>query len=194
MSSIGYARVSTTDQTLDIQIAALKQAGCGKVFSEQVSGNSVRDRPQLLAMMEYVREGDVLVITRIDRLARSLTHLLALVEELKAKGVMLKAIEQPITSDGSPASAAFLAMLGVFAEFEQALRKERQSEGIAAAKANGTYKNRKSNKNTPAQLEKLRGLLLAGMKEGALCKELGVSRATLYTMKKKLNEGGQVTP
>jgi DNA invertase Pin-like site-specific DNA recombinase len=192
MSSIGYARVSTTDQTLDVQIASLKAAGCSKVFSEQVSGNTNRDRPELLAMMEYVRDGDTVIITRIDRLARSLANLLELVEQLKQKGVTLRAIEQPITSAGDPASNAFLSMLGVFAQFETELRSERQAEGIAAAKAKGVYAGRKSNKNTPAQLKKLRGLLLDGLKEGALCKELGVSRATLYTLKKRLKEDGQV--
>ena len=127
-----------------------------------------------------------MVITRIDRLARSLSNLLELVEQLRVKGVALKAIEQPITSAGDPASNAFLAMLGVFAQFETELRRERQCEGVAAAKANGVYKGKQRTKTTPEQHERLRQLLLDGLKEGALCKELGVSKSTLYLMKREL--------
>src|SRR6201988_3236027 len=138
----GYARVSTTDQDLSIQEAALKAAGCGVIRSEKVSGTSTSGRQELATMLEFIRKGDALVVTRIDRLARSIGDLQDIVRALKAKGATLRATEQPI-EPSTAAGKAFLDMLGVFAEFETNLRRERQMEGIAKAKTQGVYKGRK---------------------------------------------------
>ena len=138
----GYARVSTTDQDLAIQHAALTAAGCTEIRAEKVSGTSRAGRVELDALLTFMRKGDTLMVTRIDRLARSIGDLQDIVRALKAKGVALKATEQPIDT-GTAAGKAFLDMLGVFAEFETNLRRERQAEGIAKAKAEGVYKGRK---------------------------------------------------
>ena len=138
-SKIGYARVSTTGQDLDVQLAALKAAGCDVIRSEKVSGTSTQARGQLRTILDFIHAGDVLTVTRIDRLARSIGDLQDIVRELKAKGATLKATEQPIDTS-SAAGKAFLDILGVFAEFETNLRRERQMEGIAAAKVKGVYR------------------------------------------------------
>ena len=141
MTIIGYARVSTTDQNLEIQEAALKAAGCEVIRSEKRTGTSTTGRAELQIILEFLRPGDVLMITRIDRLARSIGDLQDIVRAVKAKGAALKATEQQIDT-GTAAGKAFLDILGVFAEFETNLRKERQLEGIAKAKAEGRYKGR----------------------------------------------------
>src|SRR5450755_3777611 len=143
MTIIGYARVSTTDQNLDIQEAALRTAGCDLIRSEKRSGTTTAGRTELQTVLDFLRKGDVLMVTRIDRLARSIGDLQDIVRAVKAKGASLKATEQPIDT-GTAAGKAFLDMLGVFAEFETNLRKERQLEGIAKAKSKGVYKGRKA--------------------------------------------------
>ena len=130
MPLYGYARVSTLDQDLTIQQAALKAAGCEVIRAEKASGTRRDGRSELQVLLDFVHAGDTLVVTRIDRLARSLKDLQDIVHELKAKGVALKATEQPVDT-GTAAGKAFLDMLGVFAEFETNLRRERQLEGIA---------------------------------------------------------------
>lgn len=189
-TKLGYARVSSTDQTLDVQIAALEAAGCERqyIYSERLSGNSTKQRIELQRLLDYLRPGDQVVITRIDRLARSMRDLLNIVEEIHEKGAELVVIEQSIDSKNIT-GRAMLGMLAVFAEMETNLRKERQREGIEAAKAKGNvYQGKVAKKNTPEQLEKLRQLILAGHKEGALMKELGIARSTLYAMKKTLKQ------
>jgi DNA invertase Pin-like site-specific DNA recombinase len=132
----GYARVSTLDQDLSIQLDALP--GCTVVRSEKVTGTSTEGRQELATLLQFLREGDTLVVTRIDRLARSLRDLQNIVHDLRQRGVTLKATEQPIDTS-TAAGKCFLDMLGVFAEFETNLRRERQMEGIARAKASGAY-------------------------------------------------------
>src|SRR6476659_9450638 len=141
MTAIGYARVSTPDQNLEIQEAALKAAGCDVIRSEKRSGTSTNGRDELRTVLEFLRRADVLMVTRIDRLARSIGDLQDIVRAVKTKGASLKATEQPIDT-GTAAGKCFIDMLGVFAEFETNLRKERQLEGIAKAKAAGVYKGR----------------------------------------------------
>lgn len=138
MSLFGYARVSTNEQDLSIQITALKAAGCTTIRSEKQSGSERTKRTELQTLLEFLREGDTLVVTRIDRLARSMKDLQDFVFELKGRGIGLRATEQPIDTM-TAAGKAFLDMLGVFAEFETNWRRERQAEGIAAAKARGVY-------------------------------------------------------
>jgi DNA invertase Pin-like site-specific DNA recombinase len=130
------------EKALAIQETALKAAGCELIRTEKMSGTKREGRAELELLLEFVREGDELVVTRIDRLARSIGDLQDIVRSLKAKGVALRAAEQPIDTS-TAAGKCFLDMLGVFAEFETNLRKERQLEGIAKAKAAGVYKGRK---------------------------------------------------
>src|ERR1700747_234661 len=141
MPLYGYARVSTLDQGLAIQRAALKAAGCEVIRAEKASSTRRDGRTELQVLLDSLRAGDTLVVTRIDRLARSLKDLQDIVCELKGRGVALKATEQPVDTS-TAAGKAFLDMLGVFAEFETNLRKERQLEGIAKAKEAGIYKGR----------------------------------------------------
>jgi DNA invertase Pin-like site-specific DNA recombinase len=170
---VGYARVSSTDQDLTVQLSALSH--CEKVFSEKQSGTSTSKRDQLAASLEFVREGDTLVVTRIDRLARSVADLEGIVATLDKKGVFLKATEQPIDTS-TPAGVAFLQMLGVFAQFETAIRKERQMEGIAKAKAAGIYKGRPKT----VDAEAIKAALAAGEKPSDVAKRLGISRMSVY--------------
>ena len=174
---VGYARVSSTGQSLEVQRDQLQQVGCEKLFEEKRSGRSATDRQGLQAALEFVREGDTLVITRIDRLARSVADLEGIVGALKAKGVFLRATEQPIDTS-TPAGVAFLQMLGVFAQFETAIRKERQLEGIAKAKASGVYQGRKSS----IDAEAIKTALASGEKPAALAKRLGVARSSVYRL------------
>src|SRR6202021_75392 len=139
MTVIGYARVSTSDQTLESQEAALKAAGCGVIRAEKRSGTSTSGLAELQTVLDFLRAGDVLMVTRIDRLARSIGDLQDIVRAVKAKGARRRATEQPI--DTSTATGkAFLDMLGVFAEFETNIRKERRREEIDKAKQGGTTK------------------------------------------------------
>ena len=171
----GYARVSSTSQDLTIQIDALKNAGCETIRKEKVSGTSIKGRNELNTLLEFLREGDELVVTRIDRLARSIRDLQNIVYDLDKKGVVLSATEQPIQTNTS-AGKCFLDMLGVFGEFETNLRKERQMEGIAKAKERGVYKGRKPTVDN----EKIRELAKQGLQKTAIAKELGIGRATVY--------------
>jgi DNA invertase Pin-like site-specific DNA recombinase len=171
----GYARVSTTDQDLSIQHAALEAAGCGTIFAEKKSGTRRDGRTELEVLLECVREGDTVIVTRIDRLARSIRDLQNIVRELREKGVTLRATEQPINT-GSAAGKAFLDMLGVFAEFETNLRRERQLEGIAKAKADGVYKGRKPS----IDAERVKALRASGMGPASIAKELKMARSSVY--------------
>ena len=171
----GYARVSTIDQDLSIQNAALTAAGCELVRAEKVSGTSRAGRDELELLMQFMREGDELVVTRIDRLARSIGDLQDIVRALKAKGVALRALEQPIDTS-TAAGKCFLDMLGVFAEFETNLRKERQLEGIAKAKAAGVYKGRKPS----IPVDEVKALRAAGKGATEIAEELGIARKSVY--------------
>jgi len=147
----GYARVSSLGQDLSIQLDALTAAGCTVVRSEKVTGTSTEGREELATLLQFLREGDTLVVTRIDRLTRSLPDLQNIVHDLRQRGVTLKPPEQPIDTTAA-AGEDFLAMLGVFAEFETNLRRERQLEGIVRAKANGVY----AGKGRPASIDAAR--------------------------------------
>jgi DNA invertase Pin-like site-specific DNA recombinase len=175
MTKIGYARVSTIDQDLEIQETALRAAGCDVVRSEKRSGTTTAGRTELQTVLEFIRPGDVLMITRIDRLARSIGDLQDIVRTLKAKGAALKATEQPIDT-GTAAGKAFLDMLGVFSEFETNLRRERQLEGIAKAKAEGVYKGRKPS----VDVDQVRALKAQGIGATDIAKRMGVGRASVY--------------
>jgi DNA invertase Pin-like site-specific DNA recombinase len=171
----GYARVSSSGQDLTIQIEALTKAGCETIRQEKVSGTSVQGRDELNTLLEFLRKGDELVVTRIDRLARSIRDLQNIVYDLDKKGVVLSATEQPINTQTS-AGKCFLDMLGVFGEFETNLRKERQLEGISKAKEKGVYKGRKPS----VDVEKVKELRDSGMGGSAIAKEMGIGRASVY--------------
>jgi DNA invertase Pin-like site-specific DNA recombinase len=185
MALFGYARVSTLMQDLGIQQAALRAAGCQTIRSEKKSGAGRGFRTELQILLDSLREGDTLVVTRIDRLARSMKDLQDIVHELKGRGIALKATEQPIDT-GTAAGKAFLDMLGVFAEFETNLRRERQTEGIEAAKARGVYKGGKARIDPEA----VRTLAADGVKPAHIARQLGISRGTVYRLIPKPEDTG----
>ena len=176
MALYGYARVSSSDQDFTLQEQALRAAGCEVIRAEKASGTSRSGRTELQVLLDFLRRGDTLVVTRIDRLARSIKDLQDIVYALKKQGVTLKATEQPIDTR-SAAGKAFLDMLGVFAEFETNLRREHQREGIAAAKARGVYRGRKPSID-PAEVQRLRFEEKLGATE--IARRLGVGRASVY--------------
>jgi DNA invertase Pin-like site-specific DNA recombinase len=174
---VGYARVSTLDQDPALQLDALERAGCGRVFVEKASG-ARQDRPQLAAALDYARAGDVLVVWRLDRLGRSLRHLLELVDELGRRQVGLRSLTEQIdtTSAGGRLVFQVFAALG---EFERELTRERTMAGLAAARARGRKGGRKP-VVTPAKLTAARALLDGGTAPTAAAAAVGVSRSSLY--------------
>ena len=176
---VGYARCSSVDQNLDVQLETLKKVGCEKIYKEKVSGTSTQGRDELKECLDYVREGDELVITRIDRLARSVLDLQLIVKELSDKGVNLTATEQSINTK-TVEGKCFLDMLSVFADFETNLRKERQLEGIAKAKEKGIYKGRKST----IDADMIRELKESGLGASAIAKQMSIHRDSVYRVLK----------
>lgn len=177
---IGYARVSTTEQNLGVQLEALKH--CDKVFQEKVSGTKGKDnRPELAKLLEYVREGDVVVITKLDRLARSVLHLNSIAELLKEKGVDLKVLDQQIDTTTSAGKLMF-NMLAAVAEFETDIRKERQLAGIALAKEEGRYTGRKR----VIDRDKVKELRGQGLSMDKIAAELGVSKSAVHKILSQL--------
>jgi DNA invertase Pin-like site-specific DNA recombinase len=177
MATYGYARVSTTDQDLTVQMEALKAAGCTVIRAEKVTGTTTAGRQELATLLDFMRQGDTLTVTRIDRLARSIGDLQDIVRALRAKGAALRATEQPIDTS-TAAGKCFLDMLGVFAEFETNLRRERQAEGIAKAKAEGRYTGRKPTID-PVAVARLKA---EGRGASEIARELGIGRASVYRL------------
>lgn len=175
MTIIGYARVSSEDQDCSIQEEALRAAGCTIIRSEKHTGTTTDGRGELEIVLSFMRSGDTLMVTRIDRLARSVADLERIVGTLRQKNAHLRATEQPIDTS-TPAGIAFLQMLGVFAQFETAIRRERQMEGIAKAKAAGVYKGRKPT----VPVDAIRQLIADGVGPSEVAKRLGVARASVY--------------
>ena len=186
---IGYARTSTLDQVngFDAQLDELKGIGCQKIFSEQVS--SVGERPELEAALEVVREGDTFVVTKLDRLARSIRHLGTLVERLDEKKVHLRILNLGIDT-ASATGRLILTVLGGIAEFERSMMLERQREGIARAKAEGKYKGRVPTARRKAkEVIKLRK---QGMGATEIAKSVGIGRASVYRILK--GQGTEAEP
>ena len=175
---IGYARVSTADQNLDAQIAALEAAGCAMIRTETGSGSSLEGRPELRVILDFIHPGETLVVTRIDRLARSMKDLQAIVAKLRERGADIAATEQPVDTS-TAAGKAFFDMLGVFAEFETSLRRERQAEGIAAARRRGAYRGRPPK----IDMDAVRRRLAEGQSPTRIAREMGISRGTVYKAK-----------
>lgn len=175
MATYGYASVSTADQDTAIQEEVLRDAGCELIRIEKHTATTRQGRTELQALLDFLRPGDTLVVTRIDRLARSIGDLQDIVRLLKDRGVALKATEQPIDT-ATAAGKAFLDMLGVFAEFETNLRRERQAEGIAKAKAAGRYRGRRP----VIDPEVVATLKAEGVGATEIAKRLGIGRASVY--------------
>jgi DNA invertase Pin-like site-specific DNA recombinase len=173
---VGYARVSTDDQDCAIQITTLKRLGCKKIYTDQISGRR-RERAQLAACLDYLREGDVLAITRVDRLGRSLADLIKIADELRQRDVSLYIAQQNIDT-ATPMGQMFYAMLGVFAEFEYHLKRERQVEGIARATTAGRYKGRKP--LDAARIEKIRRMRADGLRPADIARQLRLGRTSVY--------------
>lgn len=182
MAIVGYARTSTLDQKagLDAQLRDLEAADCDKIFKEELSSVATQ-RPQLEAALDYVREGDTLLVTKLDRLARSVADLVAITEALKEKGVALRILSMNLDT-ATPTGKLMLNLLGSIAEFERELMLERQREGIARAKAEGKYKGR-----APTARRKAADVirLKADGKTGdQIAAELGIGRASVFRILK----------
>lgn len=179
-AKVGYVRVSTLDQRTDRQLEGVQ---LDRVFEDKVSGKNMRDRPQLEEMLKYVREGDEVFVHSMDRLARNLEDLLALVRILTEKGVKLSFLKENLSFDpmqtASPMSKLVLGVMGAVAEFERELIHERQREGIALAKERGAYKGR-TRKVTPELMQKIKDHLQKGCGVSETAKLIGVSRSSLY--------------
>jgi DNA invertase Pin-like site-specific DNA recombinase len=181
---IGYARVSTGEQTLDLQQDALQAAGCERLFTDVLSGTK-ESRPGLDEALSYVRKGDTLVVWRLDRLGRSLKHLIAVVTALEERGVGFKSLTEAIDTT-TPGGKLIFHVFGALAEFERDLIQERTHAGLRAARARGRVGGRPRKLADPAQLELARTLYADGeLDVAAICARLGISRATLY---RSLNE------
>lgn len=174
---IGYVRVSSFDQNPDRQ---LEQAQVDKVFTDKASGKDTQ-RPELDALLTFVREGDTVVVHSMDRLARNLDDLRRLVQRLTKRGVRIEFVKECLTFTGedSPMANLMLSVMGAFAEFERALIRERQREGIALAKQRGAYRGRKKSLSPDTVIE-LRQRADAGEQKAKLAREFGISRETLY--------------
>ena len=178
MSKIGYARVSSTGQSLDVQLDKLKQ--CDKLFSEKKSATSTNGRTALKDCLNYLREGDQLIITRLDRLARSVLDLTQITHDLQQRNIDLVVIDQSIDTS-TPTGKLMFTLLGAIAEFETELRKERQVDGIAKALDKGIQFGAKA-KLTETQVQQMKIDRDAGVTIKNLCGKYGISRASVYRL------------
>jgi DNA invertase Pin-like site-specific DNA recombinase len=178
---VGYARVSSVGQSLEVQEDHLRQAGCERIFAEKRSGTTTEQREKLAEALAWVRDGDVLVITRLDRLARSVVDLRQIIDTLTAKSVGFRCLQQQIDTTSSE-GRLMLGILAAFAEFETDIRKERQREGIEKAKQAGKYRGR------PATIDpqRIRELEDQGLGPADIARRLGVGRASIYRVRSRL--------
>jgi DNA invertase Pin-like site-specific DNA recombinase len=181
MTIIGYARVSSAGQSTAVQEEALHRAGCEVIRSEKASGQSRDDRDELATILSFIRPGDVLCVTKLDRLGRSTRDVLNLVHELKTRGAALRVLEPEITTDG-PMGTMVLTVLGMVSEMELGFIRERQRAGIEAAKAKGVYKGRPPTIDAAA----VAALKAEGHGAAAIARQLGIGRASVYRV---LNNG-----
>ena len=176
---IGYARVSTTDQNLDLQMDALKAAGCEKIFSDRGVSGAKTERPGLDKALDQIRKGDILVIWKLDRLGRSLSHLLSIIEDLKQKGVDFASVQDGFDTSTASGKMVF-SVIGAMAEYERNLIRERTMAGLAAARARGRKGGR------PKQLDKSQVKVAIALAEAGelmikeICEQVGCSRSTYY--------------
>lgn len=179
MAKLGYARVSSEGQSLDIQEARLKEVGCSPIRAENVSGKSRDGRDELASLMESVRAGDELVVLKLDRLGRNTRDVLNLVHELTEKGASLTVLEPPFSTKDQMGTM-LVTVLGMVAEMERGFIRERQASGIAAAKERGSYKGR----TATVPMDRLRQLRESGLGPTAIGKELGISRVHVHRLLK----------
>ena len=174
---VGYIRVSSFDQKTDRQLDGIK---LDQVFIDKASGKDIQ-RPELEKLLAYVRTGDAIVVHSMDRLARNLDNLRQLVHKFTSRGVRVQFIKEGLTFTGedSPMSTLLLSVMGAFAEFERALIRERQREGIELAKKRGAYRGRKKMLTTE-QIKKIKERVTAGEMKSKIAKDFGISRETLY--------------
>ncbi|MBS0370569.1 MAG: recombinase family protein [Proteobacteria bacterium] len=174
---IGYVRVSSFDQNPERQ---LEQVQVDKVFTDKASGKDTQ-RPELDALLSFVRDGDTVVVHSMDRLARNLDDLRRLVQKLTKRGVRIEFVKESLTFTGedSPMANLMLSVMGAFAEFERALIRERQREGIALAKQRGAYRGRKKSLSEP-QIVELKRRIADGEQKATVARDYGISRETLY--------------
>ena len=179
---VGYVRVSSLDQNPERQLEELKKLNVEKLFIDKLSGKDI-ERPELQKMVSFVREGDVLIVHSLDRLARNLADLLMIVQDLTDRGVSVRFINERLDFDASkessPVAKLMLSMVGAFAEFERSMIKRRQAEGIALAKARGVYKGRQRSV-TDDQIEEIKSMLEMGVPLSAAARKVGISRTTAY--------------
>ena len=179
---VGYVRVSSLDQNPDRQLEELKAAKVEKVLLDKSSGKNT-ERPELQKMLNFVREGDTLVVHSLDRLARNLADLLKMVQELTSRGVSVRFLHEKWDFDAgkeaSPMAKLMLSMVGAFAEFERSMIKRRQAEGIALAKERGVYKGRQRSV-TDEQIQEIRSLMSIGVPLSSAARKVGISRTTAY--------------
>jgi DNA invertase Pin-like site-specific DNA recombinase len=182
---VGYARVSTADQNTDLQIDALRNAGCEKLFTDKASGVKT-DRPALREVLEYAREGDVLVVYKLDRLGRSVGHLIETINTLQARGVGFQSITEGIDTTTATGKLIFNIFASI-AEFERDLIRERTHAGLRAAKARGRVGGRPPCM-TPDKLKQARAMTEGNVPIVDICKTLKISRATYY---REMSRGGK---
>jgi len=175
MARIGYARVSTLDQDLDIQLAKLKGEGCEIIRSEKVSGGSRDGRPELATVLEFLRPGDEVVVTRLDRLGRDTRDVLNLIHECEEKGGFVTVLDPHVSTRGEMGHVV-LTVLGMVAQMERRFIKERQRDGIENAKVAGVYKGGKRRLNRA----EVRAMSVAGNGPAAIARALGCSRMQVY--------------
>lgn len=175
--TVGYIRVSTFEQNTDRQLEGIQ---LDKVFTDKASGKDIK-RPELEQLIQYVREGDTVVVHSMDRLARNLDDLRQIVQKLTGKGIRIQFVKESLTFTGedSPMANLMLSVMGAFAEFERALIRERQREGIALAKERGAYRGRKRSLSD-RDIAEVRRRVAAGEKKARVARDYGISRETLY--------------
>lgn len=189
---IGYARTSTSDQKagLEAQLRDLEEAGCTKIFQEELSSVAT-SRPELERCLEFIRDGDTLIVTKLDRLARSVADLVSIMGQLEEKGASLQILAMNLDT-GTPTGKLMVNLLGSIAEFERELMLERQREGIAKAKAEGKYKGRAPTARRKA--EDVMRLRAEGKSANEIKEELGISRASVFRIVKEntISAGNQL--
>lgn len=174
---VAYARVSTSEQDISLQTERLRAAGAEKLFEEHKSGKTANDRPILQQALEFVREGDTLLVTRLDRIARSSQDLHNIIHQLQSKGVGFRCVQQSEIDTTTSTGRLMIGMLGAIAQFENDLRRERQMEGVAKAKAAGVYKGRKPSIDRDEVKR-----LATSMGPTAIAKAMGINRSTVYKL------------
>ena len=177
---LGYARVSTSDQSLDLQLERLGASGCELFFEEKVSG-ARRQRPELEKLLTQIRKGDTLIVCKLDRLARSTSHLLSIVESLKEKKAHLKSLDEPWADTTSPGGKMILTVFSGIAEFERDLIRDRTSAGREQARKKGIHLGR-PRKMSPEQIKLAQELIAQGKPIAEIAKTFGVDRSTLYRL------------